>query len=533
MVASSGGAAGAALWKGAGAGGATAGGHGLHASSARRSGVVTLRAARAGTVVDILTAIVPHRGMDERAEDYILSRQQRGWTAFPRAHYHSLVEVERPRSPEQQPDAPLDNNIVERSLKKAILNRKNALFYKTVNGAAVGDLFMSLIAGLVQATDGNFYGTTEYGGAYGGGTVFRITPSGALTTLYSFCAQSGCPDGESPVAAIVQATDGNFYGTMAQGGANGYGTIFKMTPTGTLTTLYNFYSQPNCTDGGHSYAGLVQDTNGELYGTTEIGGANTAACGDGSIGCGTVFRLSVGLGRFVETLPTAAKTGAPLIILGTNLTGASSVTLNGVPVSYSVNSTGTAITTTVPAETTTGPVQVVTPSGTLSSNLPFRVLPAVSSFAPTHGAIGTVVTINGQSLTQTTGVTFGGVPAAFAVVSDSEITATAPTGALTGSITVTTAGGVATAEGTFRVTPKIAGFSPSSGPVGMPVTINGQSFTQTTAVTFGGVTAAFTVNSDTEITSHSANRCGDRQDRRDQHRVALPQAPRLSRSTKP
>jgi len=178
----------------------------------------------------------------------------------------------------------------------------------------------------------------------------------------------------------------------------------------------------------------------------------------------------------VETLPTAAKTGAPLIILGTNLTGASSVTLNGVPVSYSVNSTGTAITTTVPAETTTGPVQVVTPSGTLSSNLPFRVLPAVSSFAPTHGAIGTVVTINGQSLTQTTGVTFGGVPAAFAVVSDSEITATAPTGALTGSITVTTAGGVATAEGTFRVTPKIAGFSPSSGPVGMPVTINGQSF---------------------------------------------------------
>lgn len=116
-----------------------------------------------------------------------------------------------------------------------------------------------------------------------------------------------------------------------------------------------------------------------------------------------------------------------------------------------MNSTGTAITTTVPAETTTGPVQVVTPSGTLSSNLPFRVLPAVSSFAPTHGAIGTVVTINGQSLTQTTGVTFGDVPAAFAVVSDSEITAMAPTGALTGSITVTTAGGVATAEGTFRV----------------------------------------------------------------------------------
>jgi hypothetical protein len=192
--------------------------------------------------------------------------------------------------------------------------------------------------------------------------------------------------------------------------------------------------------------------------------------------------------------------GEAVKILGTNLKGATSVTFNGAAAVFTVVS-ASEITTTVPTGATTGTVQVVIPSGTLSSNFPFRVLPAVSSFAPTRGAIGTVVTINGQSLTQTTGVTFGGVSAPFAVVSDSEITATVPTGALTGSITVTTAGGVATAKGAFRVTPKITGFSPSSGPVGTPVTINGQSFTQTTGVTFRGVTAAFTVNSDTEITA--------------------------------
>ncbi len=353
-------------------------------------------------------------------------------------------------------------------------------------------------AGLVQGTDGNFYGTTELAGAYAAGTVFKVTPSGAMTTLYSFCAQSGCPDGSYPVAGLVQATDGNFYGTMNQGGANGYGTVFKITPSGTLTTLYNFCSQADCADGSSPAAGLVQDTDGKLYGTTTEGGTYAGACVPSR--CGTVFSLSVGLGGFVETQTTSGEVGATVKILGTNLMGSTSASFNGAAAPFSVVS-ASEITTTVPPGATTGTVQVVTPSGTLSSNLAFRVLPAVSSFTPTHGALGTVVTINGQSLTQTTGVAFGGVPAAFAVVSDSEITAAVPTGALTGSIIVTTVGGVATAKGTFKVTPEITGFSPSSGPVGTPVTINGQSFTQTTGVTFGGVTAAFTVNSDTEVTA--------------------------------
>jgi uncharacterized repeat protein (TIGR03803 family) len=225
------------------------------------------------------------------------------------------------------------------------------------------------VAGLVQATDGNFYGTTEYGGAYGGGTVFKITPSGTLTTLYSFCAQSGCTDGEYPVAGLVQATDGNFYGTTEYGGANSSGsgvnagTVFKITPSGTLTTLYNFCSQSNCTDGYFPCAGLVQATNGYLYGTTYSGGANNK---------GTVFSLSVRLGPFAETQPTSGKVGAAVKILGTNLKGATRVTFNGTAAVFTVKS-ASEITTTVPTGATTGTVEVVIPGATLSSNVPFRV----------------------------------------------------------------------------------------------------------------------------------------------------------------
>ena len=139
-------------------------------------------------------------------------------------------------------------------------------------------------AGLVQATDGNFYGTTEQGGANnndsscfdsGCGTVFKITSTGKLTTLYSFCAQSNCSDGSAPVAALVQARSGNLYGTTAHGGANvDAGTVFRITPRGDLTTIYNFCSQSNCTDGGAPQAGLIQAKDGNLYGTTISGGAH-------------------------------------------------------------------------------------------------------------------------------------------------------------------------------------------------------------------------------------------------------------------
>jgi uncharacterized repeat protein (TIGR03803 family) len=221
--------------------------------------------------------------------------------------------------------------------------------------------------GLVQATDGDFYGTTYGGGANGQGTVFKITPnSRTLTTLHSF----DFTDGSEPYAGLIQASDGNFYGTTELGGAASSGTVFKITPIGTLTTLYSFCTQVNngvCTDGYLPYAGLVQATNGDFYGTTYHGGANGNAYG-------TVFSLSAGLGPFVETQPTSGKVGVAVKILGTSLTGATSVAFNGTAAPFTMVSK-TLITTTVPSGATTGTVQVVTPGGTLSSNVPFQVLP--------------------------------------------------------------------------------------------------------------------------------------------------------------
>ncbi len=138
-------------------------------------------------------------------------------------------------------------------------------------------------AGLVQATDGNFYGTTYQGGASsncqgGCGTVFRITSAGTLTTLHSF----DWYDGASPTGALVQGSDGNLYGTTYGGGAEPrVGTVFKITPGGALTTLYSFCAQANCTDGQQPYAGLVRGSDGNFYGTTLEGGANTG-CSFGS-----------------------------------------------------------------------------------------------------------------------------------------------------------------------------------------------------------------------------------------------------------
>jgi uncharacterized repeat protein (TIGR03803 family) len=215
---------------------------------------------------------------------------------------------------------------------------------------------------LVHATDGNFYGTTSGGGiplCVGGcGTIFKITPGGTLTTLYRFCSQLNCTDGYATEAGLVQDINGNFYGTLYYGGDHAEGTVFKITPSGTLTTLYSLCSQGgnSCTDGAHPQAGVVQATNGKFYGNTGYGGA---------YGFGTIYRLSVGLGPFVATQPTSGEVGKAVKILGTNLTGATSVTFNGTAATFTVVSKSL-ITTTVPLGATTGKVKVVTPTRTLN-----------------------------------------------------------------------------------------------------------------------------------------------------------------------
>src|ERR1035438_6669183 len=227
------------------------------------------------------------------------------------------------------------------------------------------------LGGLVQASNGTLYGTTSTGGAHGqGGTVFSITPAGKFKTLYSFCAQKACTDGANPEASLIQASDGNLYGTTYDGGTNtdtcsgGCGTIFKITPAGTLTTIYNFCSQSGCVDGYYPESGLVQATNGTFYGTTFYGGQSGSA--------GTVYSLSLGLAPFVEITPTLGNAGTTAMILGDNLTGATKVSFSGIPAAFTVVSS-TEIEATVPTGATTGTVTVVTPGGTLNSNAIFQV----------------------------------------------------------------------------------------------------------------------------------------------------------------
>jgi uncharacterized repeat protein (TIGR03803 family) len=221
---------------------------------------------------------------------------------------------------------------------------------------------------LAQSSDGNFYGTTYYGGIghETNGTAFEITPTGLLTTLYNFCSLTNCADGSFP-GGLIQATNGNFYGTTRAGGTGSCscGTFFQLTPSGTLTTLHNF-DTTDIADGLGATEGMVQSTDGNLYATT-MGSINNGTSGQGS-----VFKISLGLAPFVKTLPLAAYPGTQIFILGTDLTGATSVTFNGTAARFTVVSP-TEITATVPAGSTSGTVQVITPAGTLSSNVPFRI----------------------------------------------------------------------------------------------------------------------------------------------------------------
>jgi uncharacterized repeat protein (TIGR03803 family) len=211
--------------------------------------------------------------------------------------------------------------------------------------------------GVIQASGGNFYGTTE-GGGIGYGTVFTITPAGVLTTLHIF-EGNGADNSNAPAAGLVEGTDGKFYGTTYLG--YDIGDIFESTAAGAVTYLFNFEGS----DGGQPKAALFQPTNGIFYGTTMKGGTS---------GLGTVFSLSVGLAPFVKTLPTTGPAGAPVVILGTNLTGTTSVTFDGTPAAFTVVS-ATEITTNVPTGATTGAIQVTTPGGTILSGAAFVVRP--------------------------------------------------------------------------------------------------------------------------------------------------------------
>jgi uncharacterized repeat protein (TIGR03803 family) len=275
---------------------------------------------------------------------------------------------------------------------------------------------MNPFAGLVQATNGNLYGTTQGGGTSdnclnGCGTVFEITPSGTLTTLYSFGMKG---DGGWPIAGLVQASDGYLYGTTQTGGTGGgYGTVFKITPSGKLTTLHSFDSA----DGQAPLAELVQGTDGNFYGTTSSGGAN---------GYGTIFQI--------------APSGALTTLHSFDLTD------GAYPEGGLVQDTNGDFYGTTSGNSSTG-----NDDGTVFE-LSMGLGPFVKTL-PTSGRVGAGIKVLGTNLTGATNVTFNGTAAAFAILSPSLITTTVPAGATTGNIQVTTPGGTLLSNVHFQVLP--------------------------------------------------------------------------------
>jgi uncharacterized repeat protein (TIGR03803 family) len=262
----------------------------------------------------------------------------------------------------------------------------------------------------IQALNGNLYGTTQSGGFHAGGVVYQITPAGLYKALYNFCSQANCADGSSPVASLVQDAKGNLYGTTTYGGSFGNGTVFEITPSNQYIVLHSFSGIG--TDGEFPLSSVTLANDGNLYGTTNNGdsagniyqispdGTYTSyhpfcvsTCGYGAgygllqatngvfFGAtanggthneGVAYSFFNNLAPLVKTVPVAGKVGASVTILGNGLTGSTSVTFNGVPATFSVK-TDTYITATVPAGASTGTVSVSTPSATLKSNPQFVV----------------------------------------------------------------------------------------------------------------------------------------------------------------
>lgn len=279
-------------------------------------------------------------------------------------------------------------------------------------------------AGLIQASDGNFYGTTMSGGASGiYGSVFKMTHSGVVTILHSFTSSSD-PNGAQPEGALIEASDGNLYGTAAGGGANGWGTVFRISKSGVFQKLYDF-TQAQGNVGFLPKAGLIQASDGNLYGTAWEGGGPTQV--------GSIYQLTLTGVAALEAGFDGQTTGsAPVDAL---LQGSDGKLYGTAQNGGGPNGSGTQGTLAV-----------------LSASLA-RPKPSISGFAPTKAMVGHKITVSGAAFIGATAVTFNGASASFVVNASGFVTATVPAGASTGPISVTTAGGTATSKHNFAVLP--------------------------------------------------------------------------------
>jgi uncharacterized repeat protein (TIGR03803 family) len=316
------------------------------------------------------------------------------------------------------------------------------------------------VAPPIQGANGKFYGTTTYGGSTSNyGTLYEMTPSGELTTLYMF-NQS---DGQGPIASLVQGTDGEFYGTTSGGGTYNSGTVFKITGT-KLTTLYMF----DGTDGWIPTTPLVQGTDGDFYGTTTMGGTTSN---------GTVFKIS-SKGKLVVlySFPSDGSGGKDPeggLVLGTdgmfygtayqggtnNNGNIYRITPRGkLSVVYTFDGTDGCCPLATLVQHTSGVMYGDTyAGGTKGLGLVYSLnagLGAYAALVPTAGKVGKTVGILGQGFKGTKAVSFNGAPATqFTVVSNTFLKATVPNGATTGLVTVTIPTGKLVSKENFRVIP--------------------------------------------------------------------------------
>jgi uncharacterized repeat protein (TIGR03803 family) len=319
--------------------------------------------------------------------------------------------------------------------------------------------------GIILASDGNYYGTTELGGKHNGGTIFSISPSGTFELLYTFCTQSNCADGQNPLYPPVQGIDGNFYGTAYAGGAHNGGVIYQITGAGAYKVLYNFCSYQTSCPTGANPAPIVQDSKGNFFGTTVLGGNSNH---------GTVFEFtSANQYKVLHTFLgyDGSQPGSGLTLAGDG--SFYGVTQGGGGPKegniYKVSSAGVFKSIYVFRgnegydpfyglfQGTNGSLYGTTAYG--PSPCCYGMIYSVSDSigqlvetVPVAGKVGQSVIILGNGLMGSSSVKFNGKAATFTVESDTEIKATVPSGATTGKVSVVTATGTLNSSPQFVVT---------------------------------------------------------------------------------